>query len=170
MSSSLVLGLGNPLSGADAFGPAVIDWLRCAVDLPPTVELVDAHTDLLAYLYQFGHHDHVILVDTVLAETGSGGVQIFDEATFSKWDDGSRGAHELSPLTAVKLFRRMHAGAESPALRVSPRITLVAHVVREQDFRRLPTHNEIAAGATAVRRALSAAAPTVPLGSLPSLL
>jgi hypothetical protein len=101
-------------------------------------------------------------VDAVISTTG-GGVAIYDERTFSAWEDTSRGAHELSPLMAVKLFRRWHR--DEP-----PLITLVANVVREDDFRRLPTHNELAAGATAVRRVLSAQATTAPLGSLPSLL
>jgi hydrogenase maturation protease len=183
VSSSLVLGLGNRLSGADAFGPAVIEWLRGAVDLPLSVQLVDAHTDLLAYIDRFAHYDHVILVDTVLA-TSRHGIAVFDEKTFSAWEDRFTGAHELSPLTVVKLFRRLNAGPERAGLHGSglsgpaagaqspglPEITLVAHVVRDDDFRRAPTQSEIAAGAAAVRRVLSAHVPTMPLGSLPSLI
>jgi hydrogenase maturation protease len=152
MSSALVLGLGNRLSGADAFGPAVVESLRGAADLPPSVRLVDAHTDLLAYIDQFAQYDRVILVDAVISKTG-GGVTIYDEGTFLGWADSSQGAHELSPLMAVKLFRQLGP-------RQGPEITLVAHVIRDDDFRRAPTDHELAAGVAAVRRVLSGRAST----------
>lgn len=152
MSSALVLGLGNRLSGADAFGPAVVESLRGAADLPRSVRLVDAHTDLLAYIDQFGQYDRVILVDAVISKTG-GGVTIYDEKTFLGWDDSSPGAHELSPLMAVKLFRQL---GQSPG----PAITLVAHVIHDDDFPRPPTDSEVSAGVTAVRRVLIAGGPS----------
>lgn len=169
MSSGLVLGLGNRLSGADAFGPAVVESLRGAADLPRSVRLVDAHTDLLAYIDQFAQYDRVILVDAVISKTG-GGVTIYDEETFLGWDDSSQGAHELSPLMAVKLFRQLRrpgpsgSGAAVPGSLTSadlsiPTITLVANVIRDHDFGRGPTDNELAAGVAAVRRVLSGQAP-----------
>lgn len=162
MPNSLVLGLGNPLSGADAFGPAVVERLRDAEDIPSGVELVDAETDLLAYMDQFAERDRVVLVDTVLAPDsrvldgaasppGPAGQQVavFPEEVFSTWDDRSHGAHELSPLMAVKLFRQLQrpdAGKRPPV------ILLVAHVVSEQDFQRPPSDAEIDAGAEAIRQ------------------
>ena len=143
MSSALVLGLGNSLSGADAFGPAVVESLRGAADLPSSVRLIDAHTDLLAYIDQFAQYDRVILVDAVISPS-EGGVATCDERAFSGWDDSSPGAHELSPLMAVKLFRRLGPSQ-------GPEITLVAHLILEDDFRRPPTNSEIAAGVAAVR-------------------
>ncbi len=50
----LVLGLGNPLLGEDGFGSAVIELLRRRPDRPAAVDLVDAHTDLLAQLETLG--------------------------------------------------------------------------------------------------------------------
>jgi hypothetical protein len=76
----LVLGLGNPLAGADGFGPAVIARLRRAA-WPDGADFVDAHTDLLAHLHRFEHFDRVVLVDTVLDDRG--GVAVIDEAEFS---------------------------------------------------------------------------------------
>jgi hydrogenase maturation protease len=150
MSSSLVLGLGNRLSGADGFGPAVLEALRGSADLPASVCLIDAHTDLLAYLDRFAEFDRVILVDTVISTTGNR-VTVYDEDTFSGWDDSSPGAHELSPLAAVKLFRQLRTSAGE---RSRPVITLVAHVIGAEDFSQPPTETDIAAGGAAVRRVL----------------
>jgi hydrogenase maturation protease len=133
----LVLGLGNPLAGADGFGPAVIERVRDA-GAPDGVELIDAHTDLLAHLHRFAEADEVMLVDAVLDERG--GVALVDEEEFSRWDDTSRGAHQVSPLAAVKLFRRLHPAAAA-------RIRLVAHFVREEDFGRKPDRAAIRAAA-----------------------
>ena len=137
----LVLGLGNRLAGADGFGPAVIGRLRRAAR-PDGADFVDAHTDLLAHLHRFEHVDHVVLVDTVLDSRG--GVAIVDEAEFSQWDDRSGGVHQLSPLAAVKLFRRLHPEAAT-------RISLVAHFVREDEFGLPPGTATVQAAADLVR-------------------
>jgi hydrogenase maturation protease len=131
----LVLGLGNSLAGADGFGPAVIARLREASGLDG-VELVDAHTDLLAHLHRFAEAEEVLLVDAVL--DGRGGVALVDEEEFSGWDDTSRGAHQISPLAVVKLFRRLHPDAAT-------RIRLLGHFVREEDFARQPGDESIRA-------------------------
>lgn len=170
VANSLVLGLGNRLSGADAFGPAVIEWLRDADECQPGVELVDAHTDLLAYMDRFVEYEQVVLVDvaltcghhgregfTGLPASAGGRVAVIAEELFSTWDARSRGAHELSPLMVVKLFRLLHnAGGSPPG---PPTISLVAHLVAEGGFRRRPTQGEIEAGAAAVRRVVHAPEP-----------
>jgi hydrogenase maturation protease len=145
----LVLGLGNPLAGADGFGPAVIARLR-RESPPDGAHFVDAHTDLLAHLHRFEHFDRVVLVDTVL--DGRGGVAVIDEAEFSHWDDRSGGVHQLSPLAAVKLFRRLY-----PA--TAARITLVAHFVPEHAFGLRPGTATVQAAADLVRRVCSAPTP-----------
>jgi hydrogenase maturation protease len=137
----LVLGLGNSLSGADGFGPAVIERLR-ADGVPDGVELVDAHTDLLGHLHRFVEADEVVLVDVVL--DARGGLAVVDEQEFSSWDDTSRGAHQVSPLAAVKLFRRLHPGAAT-------RIRLVAHFVREEEFGREPDDDVVLEAAASLR-------------------
>ena len=140
----LVLGLGNPLAGADAFGPAVIARLGSAVRLPDGVELVDAHTDLLAYLHRFADHDGVVLVDAALSADGHG-VTLVDEETFVSWDDRSLGAHEWSPVAVVKLFRCLHPHARTC-------VFLVACVVPESDFAAPPRSEAVEAGVHAVYR------------------
>ena len=152
MPPALVLGLGNPLSGADAFGPAVLDRLRAGGG-KESLELVDAGTDLLASMDRFADHEQIVLVDAVLA-SGDTGVAVYTEAQFSTWDDRSRGAHALSPLMVVKLFRAMVAGSEGrdphgPPAR--PRITLIAYLVDEAAFGRPPDADTIAAGVAAVQ-------------------
>jgi hydrogenase maturation protease len=138
----LVLGLGNALAGADGFGPAVIARLRRTPGLDG-VALVDAHTDLLAHLDRFDAADDVLLIDTVLDDRG--GVALVDEDEFSAWDHTSRGAHQVSPLAAVKLFRRLHPGAAT-------RIRLVAQFVREQDFSLPPDDDAVTTAADLIRR------------------
>jgi hydrogenase maturation protease len=148
-SKWLVLGLGNPLAGADGFGPAVIEHLDAAGGLPAGVELIDAHTDLLGHLDEFAERDHVILVDAMLSADRSG-IATFSEATFSTWDERSTGAHGMSAVMAVKLFRRLQEPGRSP----QPRITLVALLVSEADFHLPLEPHVIGAGAEAVRSAL----------------
>ncbi len=153
-ANSLVLGLGNPLAGADGFGPAVIERLRASGDLPAGVELVDAHTDLLGCIDRFPGCDHVVLVDAVIASTDRG-IGVFTEETFSSWNDRSTDVHGLSALTAVRLFRQLHAGRA--ARFTNPRITLVAHLVNEADFSRAPQPDAVRAGAETVRFVLTRA-------------
>ena len=115
----LVVGVGNPLAGDDGFGGAVIDRLRQRGDRPESVDLVNAHTDLLGQIDTFAAYDEIVLVDAVIGAGASGGVAVFDEWTFSNWPDTSPGSHQMSPLAAVKLFRVLHPHAAT-------RIMLVA--------------------------------------------
>jgi len=126
----LVLGLGNPLLGEDGFGSAVIELLRQRPDLSAAVDLVDAHTDLLAQVETLGSYDEVVLVDVVVSAPGTpkpdgeggghpGDVEVVDEETFMRWPETSPSCHQISPLLAVKLFRALHPQAAT-------RITLVA--------------------------------------------
>ena len=149
----LVLGLGNPLADADGFGPAVIECLRAMGGLPRGVELIDVHTDLLGYIDRFAGRDHVILVDAMIA-ANDWGIGVFSEETFSTWDERSTGAHGLSALTAVKLFRRLRPPGTAPAF-ANPRITLVAHLVTEAEFSRVPEAAAVRAGAETVRFVLA---------------
>jgi len=115
----LVLGLGNPLLGDDGFGSAVIELLRRRPDLPAAVDLVDAHTDLLAQVETLGSYDEVVLVDVVIGAGHPGVVEVVDEETFMRWPETSPSCHQISPLLAVKLFRALQPQAAT-------RITLVA--------------------------------------------
>lgn len=144
MSRSLVLGLGNRHSGADAFGPAVLDRLR-EMSVPPGVELLDANTDLLAHIGRFQDCDTVVLIDAVIDDTGPD-VAVVPEATFSAWNDRSLSAHELSAVGCVKLFRALQRRAADGS---RPSIVLVALLIPEEQFRRAPTPGEVDAGTAA---------------------
>jgi len=115
----LVLGLGNPLLGDDGFGSAVIELLRRRPELSAAVDLVDAHTDLLAQVETLGSYDEVVLVDVVIGAGHPGVVEVVDEETFMRWPETSPSCHQISPLLAVKLFRALQPQAAT-------RITLVA--------------------------------------------
>ena len=151
----LVLGLGNPLADADGFGPAVVDALRVSPDLPDGGELIDVHTDLLNYIDRLVGRDCVVLVDAMLSAS-SPGVVVFDEETFSTWEQRSTGVHGMSALAAVKLFRRLYQPADAPPF-ARPRIALVAYLVHETDFSRPLAPEVIRAGAEAVRAVLTRA-------------
>lgn len=155
MASSLVLGLGNRLSGADAFGPAVVARLREGPPLPG-VEIADAGTDLLDWIPRFAEHDRVVLVDAVAVDDPVDApaalpcVGTVSESAFAGWDARSPGAHEISPLVAVRLFRALRRGASGhPDL---PRIQLVALFLSDEDFSLRPREADISAGVTAVRQ------------------
>ena len=161
----LVLGLGNRLVGEDGFGSAVIEMLRRRPDLPANVDLVDAHTDLLAHLETIASYDEVVLVDVVVGASGTptpdvarragsgegghaGDVAVVDEETFSGWPETSPSCHQISPLLAVKLFRALHPEAAT-------RITLVA--LHADEVRAAPgvAILVVTAGAEAVARLIS---------------
>jgi hydrogenase maturation protease len=110
--TSLIVGLGNPLLGADAFGPAVLEQLRGRADLPPGTELIDAGTDLLGCLDRLTTFDHVVLVDAVLG-VGTGAVTALEESVFAGWSIESPGSHDVSALLAVALFRRLYPHART---------------------------------------------------------
>ena len=159
----LVLGLGNRLVGEDGFGSAVIELLRRRPDVPAAVDLVDAHTDLLAQVETLATYDEVVLVDVVVsapgtpkpdearrAESGEGGghpgaVTVVDEEAFMRWPETSPSCHQISPLLALKLFRTLHPEAAT-------RIRLVA--LHADEVRTAPgvATSVVAAGADAVVR------------------
>ncbi len=123
---TLVIGLGNSLSRDDAFGPLVLRRLvqegraqRLGADL------VDAGTDLLGLIEQFPQYSRIILVDAVLDAEGkigrSGTVAALDEKRFLGWPENSPSVHQISPLVAVRLFRRLYPD-------VRTQITLVAYI------------------------------------------
>jgi len=112
------VGLGNRLSGDDAFGSRVLEQLRRQEPPPPPgVTAVDAHTDLLNHLEDFAVYDDVVLVDAVLDPENklgaSGRVVVLREETFQSWTEASPGVHEMTPLLAVKLFRALYPQAET---------------------------------------------------------
>lgn len=115
---TLLVALGNPLSGDDGFGARVMERLRSAPEgFPPGVSLVDAGTDLLNHIESFAEYDRVVLIDAVLDPEGKlgqpGRVVAFDEEALLSWPETSEGVHQMSPLLGVRLFRILHPEAQA---------------------------------------------------------
>lgn len=143
---SLVAGLGNPLRGSDAFGPAVLERLGRRSDLPAGTELLAQTTDLVGCFDRFASYELVVLVDAVL---GGGGrtVAVIDEHAFGMWTAHATSSHAISPLVATSLFRTLRPEA-------STRFVLVGLMVSPDDFARPVTAAEAQAGFEAVLRVL----------------
>jgi hydrogenase maturation protease len=126
--TTLILGLGNPLSGDDIFGPKALEQLRQSEPkLPPSITLIDAHTDLLNHIEDFTKYDSVLLIDAILDPEGKlgepGKVVVLDESKLQSLPETSSSIHQMSPLLAVKLFRTLHPEAQQT------QITLVGLIV-----------------------------------------
>jgi len=145
----LVVGLGNPLAGSDAFGSAVLVRLRERGALPAGVALLDAHTDLLGQIDTFLAYDDVVLVDAVMGAGRAGNVAVFDERTFSSWPDSAASCHHLSPLLAVKLFRTLYPQAPT-------RLALVGFCTEEVTVGQGLPETAVTSGVEAITRLLLA--------------
>lgn len=154
MANWLVLGLGNPLAGADAFGPLVVERLHAGSPISG-VSIADAGTDLLDWISRFGEYDHVVLVDAVAVDEGAAApaptpcVAVVAEQIFAGWDGGSPGVHEISPLVSLRLFRTLQRANETIDV---PSIHLVSLFVTETEFGTCPADAHVCAGVAAVRR------------------
>ncbi len=133
----LVLGLGNRLSGLDAFGPAVVDRLL-ELASRPGIAVEDAGCDLLACLDRLASFDRVILVDAVLGMPGDPRVVLLDEEDLASWPDSAVSCHQVSPVVALRLFRTLNPDARTritivalSCTRISPRDALPAALVEE---------------------------------------
>lgn len=94
----------------------MIERLRVeAPHLLPQADIVDAHTDLLGQIDRFAAYERVVLVDAILVPdenpASAGLVVLVEEASTETWPESSPGAHQLSPLLAVRLFRRLYPDA-----------------------------------------------------------
>jgi hydrogenase maturation protease len=151
---TLIVGLGNPLSGDDRFGAQVLELLcRKGNELPPGVSLADAHTDLLKHIEDFSGYECVVLIDTILDPAGkfgqAGRVVVLDEDAFRAWPEASQGVHQISPLLAAKLFRLFHPEAQTRIILVGLLVDRITHAPR------LLTDERIQEAAVAVRALLS---------------
>ena len=112
---TLLVGLGNPLSGDDGFGPLLLKHLGEAGNLPRDVSLVDAGTDLLNHIDSFSKYDRVVLLDAILDPEGKlgppGRVAVLEEQSFLSWSETAQGVHQISPLVGIKLFRLLNPEA-----------------------------------------------------------
>ena len=156
---TLIIGLGNPLMGKDAFGTRVIE--RLLQENPASLQhadLADAHTDLLSRIDSFPAYERVVLIDAILdpdAKIGSAGrVVLLDEETLSLWPETSPSVHQLSPLLAPKLFRQLHPEATTRVLLVGlceSRIELGSGMGAQAGG---PSEESVAAGARMVHELL----------------
>jgi hydrogenase maturation protease len=132
---TLVLGLGNPLSGDESFGVRTLDALKAALrPLPPNIVLADAGTDLLNYIEDFLSCSQVILIDAILDPDGKlgqpGSISVLGESEFFSWSDTSPGVHQITPLLGVKLFRTLHPEAQTKITLVGLLVDQITHEVR----------------------------------------
>jgi len=110
--------------GADGFGAAVLERVRAVPGLGEVADVLDAHTDLVGQIDRLARYQRVILVDAIVAAGSPGRVGVYEEARFADWPDTSPSCHQISPLVAIKLLRRLHPGA-------APEIVLVSLSVDE---------------------------------------
>ncbi len=107
---TIVIGLGNPLSGDDGFGSRVLELLQKSEPYP-NIDLINAHTDLLGQIESFSSYDRILLLDAILDPDNklgrTGSIVLIREDDFSSWPESSPGVHQMSPLLAVKLFRKL---------------------------------------------------------------
>jgi hydrogenase maturation protease len=115
---TLLLGLGNPLSGDDVFGSRVLGQLQSSkTALPPGITLIDAHSDLLNHIEDFAKYDGILLIDAILdpeSKLGEPGkIVVLQEEKLQSLPEASQSVHQISPLLAVKLFRTLHPEART---------------------------------------------------------
>jgi hydrogenase maturation protease len=127
-SRRLVVSVGNPLAGDDGIGPAVTLALAERGDLSGA-DILDAGTDLLAHVDALARYDEVFLIDAVIDPSRVGEVSVVEQETLLAWPERSPGAHAISPLVAIKLFRALYPAASTrfsliafftDAIRMSP--------------------------------------------------
>lgn len=120
---TLILGLGNPLSGDDGFGAGVLDLLHQeGKESLPNAALADAHTDLLNHMDDFAAYDRVVLVDAILDPENKlgqpGRIVVLQEEEFLDWSEKSSSVHQMSPMLAVRLFRKLFPGCQTQIILV----------------------------------------------------
>ena len=129
---TLILGLGNPLSGDDGFGARVLEVLQQnKTEFLPGVSLINAFTDLLNHIETFAAYDRVVLIDAILDpenKLGQPGLIVtLREKEFISWSESSSSVHQMSPILAVRLFRQLYPSSQV-------QISLVGLVVDQLTF------------------------------------
>jgi hydrogenase maturation protease len=151
---TLILGLGNPLSGDDGFGPQVLELLhQNGTGSLPGISLIDAHTDLLNQLDDFAGCERVILIDTILDPDNKlgqpGQIVVLEEEKFVSWSESSQSVHQMSPLLAVKLFRQLYPDAKTQITLIGLLVDQLTHAAH------YATADLIREAAATIQRSLS---------------
>ena len=140
--------MGNPLTVEDSFGLRVLQKIRLAAD-QPNIDLLDAHTDLLGYIDRFASYPLVVIVDALLDPNGilcsPGEVSTLEEVALLSLPDDSPSIHQISPVVALKLFRKLHPEATT-------RIFLVAYCTRAVGYSGILDEAVVAQAASQVLR------------------
>lgn len=87
-----VLGLGNPLMGDDGLGVAVLERLRDAWIVPPSVTLLDGGTWGMHLLPDIEGADRLLLIDAIARGMPPGTEVVLDRAEIPRWL-----GHKISP-------------------------------------------------------------------------
>lgn len=130
----LLMGLGNPLRGADGFGVALLEFLLANYQLPKGVATVAAGTQPLAYYPLIASCDWLILLDAVsLGDSASDAAedhQLIVRDPFLLSQPCSQ-EHEISShgLNADSLLSLLATLGQEPA-----RVSLLGLVVTEQQL------------------------------------
>ena len=85
-----VFSFGNVLMRDDAYGPTVLATLTARYELPEDVEVTDLGTPGFDLHPHLTGNDHLILIDTVRASDGPGGVRTYDAEAIRKHPPGPR--------------------------------------------------------------------------------
>jgi hydrogenase maturation protease len=97
----LVVALGNPLSGDDGAGQAILERLRAA-NLPPDVHLEDLGSDALGIISHYHSEQLIIILDAINQQgLAPGSVVVTDWANLQP--GVSRSAHQLDPVEGINL-------------------------------------------------------------------
>lgn len=72
-----VIGLGNVLTGDDAFGPWVVETLLAGYEFPPDVSVEDLGTPGLDLLPYVTDTEALVLVDTVRSDAPPGTIRLY---------------------------------------------------------------------------------------------
>ncbi len=102
----LIIGVGNPLRGDDAAGPAVIQRLQNR--LPPSVIALPLDSDSVSLMEAWRDFERVILVDAVCSGAVPGFIHRFD-ATRTELPRGlfHYSSHLFGVAEAVELARQL---------------------------------------------------------------
>lgn len=77
MHRTVVVGIGNVLTGDDALGPTVVRTLQAEWDLPEGVEVIDAGTPGMDLIALADGADDLIVIDTVLSDGAPGALRLY---------------------------------------------------------------------------------------------
>jgi hydrogenase maturation protease len=107
----IVVGLGNPLMGDEGVGWHLVERLSHRADLPPTIETLQAGTDLLRQAGHLHGRERVLLVDAALDGDSVGRLKLHDLPASGPCDE-EFSLHQPSLDRAVGQLRCLETALE----------------------------------------------------------